>query len=168
MKSWIVLPFDGSPMAKATLQRAARETCARRGPGDCAGIVLAVAGIDPDQMPGLVAAACRIAGDVPLEFRLLAPGDPVGDFRRFVATLPQAVFAAPARPEGGAPWYTAVCRAGDLDRTSMIYFIRPREVRQFEEVEHGRRGLGGALAGFLRGGARLRPSVRTHVSGGAA
>lgn len=168
MKSWIVLPFDGSPVAKTTLQRAARETCAHRGPGGCAGIILAVAGIDSDHMQGLVVAACRIAGDVPLEFRLLAPGDPVGDFRRFVATLPHAVLAAPAHPEAGAAWYAAVCRAGDLDRTTITYFISPREVRQFEEVEHGRRGLGGALAGFLRGGARLRPGVRTHVGGGAA
>src|SRR5262245_10111175 len=111
MQNWIILPYDSSPVARAALRRAAK---AVRGDDPCfAGVILAIAGVDPAALDGVVREAQAVAGpDVPLESRLLAAGDPVGALRRLRESVPDAVMAAPLGVQGGADWYVEACRRG--------------------------------------------------------
>src|SRR5262245_31538000 len=101
MKSWIVLPYDASTVARASLRRAARPVVSTRSGDAYAGIVLATAGFDPSEFDRLMHEAEAIAGPgVPLELDLLDPGDPVGALHHLADSLPAAVLAAPLEGKG--------------------------------------------------------------------
>lgn len=165
MRRWIILPYDASPLAKAMLRKTADQM--RRG---YAGVLLAMAGVDPSQLDLLTRDAQAIAGpDMALEVRLLNAGGPIADLHELIAAVPSAVLAAPLGvrgAKGGAPWYTEACRLGGLDHTLLLFFITPEEIRKFEEETDGRHRVGSPLARLLRAGARLHLGVRTPVTGG--
>jgi hypothetical protein len=168
MKTWIILPYDASPLAKLTLRKVAAQ--ARDGDtSPYAGVLLATAGIDPTQLDLLIEEAQRVArADIPLEVRLLNAGDPIGDLHELIAALPYAVLAAPVGLRGAtgrAAWYAEACRLGSLDHTVLLFFVTPEELRTFEEEESdGRHRVGGPLGRLLRTGARLRLGVRAPVA----
>lgn len=171
------MPYDASPLARAALVRAARAV--RNADEPYTGIILATAGIDPSEIDALVCDAQATAGeDVPLEVRLLSPGDPLGALRRLSGDLPDAVLAAPlcARVHGRAPWYADACVLGGRNHSMMLFFIGLEEIRRFDQaaprhrratsvpaavkgVIHERPGLGGPVGAVLRIGARLRLGV---------
>jgi hypothetical protein len=160
MHTWIILPYDDSPVARAALHRAAYAAGA-----SLAGVVLATAGVDPSGLDRLARRAQVIAGrDLPLEVRLLDAGDPIGDLHRLAATLPEAILAAPLGVAGCAPWYAEACRLGGLDHALMLFRISPREAKQFEESPDGRRGMDSGIRRLLRDCARLCLGVRTPVN----
>lgn len=168
MNSWILLPYDGSPVARAALRRAACLMGSSPSHARRAGVILATAGVDPSALTGLLSEAQATAGpNTSLEMRLLAPGDPVGDFRHLVATLPYVTVAAPMGAAGWAPWYTEACRIGGLDRATMLFFVKPRDLEEFEEVVHVRPGVGRTLSALLRAGARLCAGQPAAVAGGS-
>jgi hypothetical protein len=171
MKTWILLPYDASPLAKFALRKAAAHA-RDGGTSPYAGVLLATAGIDPTRLDRLTEEAQAVAGaDVALEVRLLNAGDPIADLRALAASVPSAVLAAPIGlrgVKGSAPWYAAACRLGGLDHTLLLYFVTPEEIRKFEEEVDGRHRVGGPLARVLRACARVRPGVRAPVTGRAA
>jgi hypothetical protein len=168
MRKWIVLSYDGSALARASLRRATGSVGGSAG-SPYAGIILAIAGVDPDALDETVIRAQAIAGaDLPLEPRLLQAGDPIGSFRELVRTLPECVIAAPMGTRGSTGWYAQACTLSDLDRTRMLFFISPREIKGFEEEVDGRHRMGSPLGRVLRGCARLRLGVRAPVTGGTA
>jgi hypothetical protein len=130
MSRWIILPYDNSPVARATLHRAAK---AVRQTGTCyAGLLLAVAGIDPADLNELAREACMVAGPgVLLDVVLLTPGDPLGDLARLIASRPDAVLAAPLGARGTTPWYREACKAEGIPCVLMLFFLQPAEVRRF-------------------------------------
>ncbi len=132
MKTWIMLPYDSSPVAKATLRRAAEAV--RGSHGRYAGVIVATAGIDPLALSGLVHEVQQIAGpDVPVEPRLLSPGDPIAALHRLAGSLPDAVLAAPLGAKGRAPWYERACVLGGLSHTLLLFYIMPKELKAYEE-----------------------------------
>ncbi len=168
MSHWIVLPYDRSPVARAALRRAAR--IARGQSADHAGVMLAVAGIDPFALAPVIEEAQAIAGqDLPLEVSLLTAGDPLAAFRRLMDTMPGATLAAPIAAQGRAPWYAVavdyVLRGGA--QGTIALYIEPQDVAEFEETSHERHSVGGVVGAVLRAGARLRLGVRAPVRGGA-
>ena len=162
---WIVLPYDGSPVARAALGRAARAVRQGGRLWPYAGVVLATAGVDPSSLDTMADEARRLAGpDVPLDARLLLPGDPVGALRRMADALPGSILAAPIGGRGWAPWYTAACRLDGDARTTMLFLIRRDEIRTFEGA--GRSNAAGeALAALRHAGAHLANSVRSLFAG---
>jgi hypothetical protein len=165
MNTWIILPYDGSPVARAALRRAAR--LVESGDGRYAGVMLATTGVDLLALDTLMAEAQEITGSaVPLELRLLAAGDPISDLQRLTAATPEAMLAAPLRPTGCAPWYAEACRHGGPSNTLVLFFLTPKEIAKFTEVEDGRHRMGGPLGALLRAGARLRLGERAPVGGG--
>lgn len=142
MNPCIILPYDGSSVARAALCRAAH--AARQGNQHPARLIVATAGVDAAALGGLAQEAQAIAGaDVPLEVYLLSPGDPIGALHRLADSLPDAILAAPLGANGNAPWYAHACRFGGLSHTIMLFFIEPREIRKFEVRGRERRGMGG-------------------------
>ncbi len=170
MNTWIILPYDASPLAKVTLRLAAGY--AHGASAFYAGVILATAGVDPTELDLLVREAQSVVGvGVPLEVRLLNAGDPIADLQALAASLPSAVFAAPIGIRGAtgrAPWYAEACRLGGPDHTALLFFVTPEKIRTFEEESDGRHRMGGRLGAVLRAGARLRPRLRTPVGGGTA
>jgi hypothetical protein len=130
MKTWIIIPYDDSPAARATLRHVAQEARSNRGVARYHGVMLATAGVDPAALEHLGAEARAIAGaGVFLEVRLLKAGDPIGDFDALTASYPVAVLAAPIGVAGNAPWYTEACRFAGQDHALMLFFIRPQELK---------------------------------------
>jgi hypothetical protein len=128
MSRWVILPYDGSPVARATLRRAAR--LLRTGTGHHAGVIVATAGVDPAALDVVMMEAQAIAGaDVPLELHLLSAGDPIGALHRLINAVPSASLAAPLGATGRAPWYIEACRLGVCGRTVMLFFLTPEEFR---------------------------------------
>lgn len=171
MSDWIILPYDGSPMAKVALHRVSRSLH----PGDAsfgAGVILATAGIDPAQLDLLVEEAQAVAGtDVPLEVRLLNAGDPIADLQDLAASVPSAAFAATLGVHGvtgRAPWYAEACRHGGPDHTLLLYFVTPEDTKEFAEVSDGGHRLEGIVATLLRVAVRLRPGGRVPLRGGVS
>jgi hypothetical protein len=166
MLPWIILPYDASPVARAVLRRAGRTVQDR--PGEQGGLILAVAGVDPLELGVVLADAQAVAGpDVPLEIRLLAPGNPIGSLQEFADSLPDASLAAPlgVNGKGCAPWYLNACRNGGLSHQLILFYLRPEEISAFEFAEEGheRRRMGGPVGSVLRACARLRLGLRPHV-----
>jgi hypothetical protein len=169
MKRWIILPYDRSPVARAALRHAGRAVESGDAYSADAGVILVTAGVDPSDLDALLDEAQPIAGArVPLELRLLDPGDPIRSLHRIVASMPDAVLGAPLGGRGSAPWYAEACQVSGLDRTMMLFLISPHELREFEVVPHERRRLGSPVRALLRAGARLRPGVRAPLTGGPA
>src|SRR5262249_51673319 len=137
MSRWIILPFDNSPLARATLHRAANSV--RESGSSYCGVTLAVAGIDPTDLDDLALRACVIAGPgVPLEVVLLNPGAPLGALAELVASLPDAVLATPLGAKGDTPWYREACKAEGVPCALLLFFLKPREVQKFAVVEKRR------------------------------
>ena len=126
----IILPYDGSPAARATLYHAARAvqdpaTSYQR-------VLLAVAGVDPAALEGLARESRAIAGPrVPLEVHLLHPGDPIADLRTLIVSTSGAAVGAPLRARGSALWYEQARRPRDLPCARILFFIDPSELRRF-------------------------------------
>jgi hypothetical protein len=124
---WLVLPYDGSPVARATLRRAA--TTIGTGEHAYTGIVLAVAGVEPEALYRLLQeAGTGIAPHIVLQAQLLPPGDPLRALQRVVAGMP-ATLAAPVDPQGAAPWCLAAWRLGEPTCAKMVFFLTPDELR---------------------------------------
>ncbi len=166
MRTWIILPYDGSPVARVTLRRAAEAV--RKDGGQYAGVILATAGVDPGALDAWVREAEEVAGpDVPLEIDLLDAGDPLGAFDALVDAYPDAILAGPIGARGNAPWYADACVLGGRSHGLMLFFVAPAEIAELMEERHERRGMGGVVDAVLRAGAWLRLCVRALVGGGA-
>jgi hypothetical protein len=165
MHGWIILPYDGSPVARAALRRAAQVVGRGTGRYRYAGLILATAGVDPAAIDNVMLDVREIAGpDIPLELWLLNPGDPLGALRELAGALPDATFAAPLGGAGAAPWYVEACRHGGRDHTTILFFLAPAEIHAFagrNDVRLGGTGLAGALR---RAGARLRPGAEAPAA----
>ena len=167
MSTWIILPYDGSPVARAALCRAAHVVRDGHTCSPYVGVMLVTAGVDPLDLDTLMQEAQGLTGpDVPLELRLLAAGDPIGDLQRLTASMPDAIMAAPLRPTGCVPWYAEACRHGGPSNALLLFILTPKETARFKEVENGRHRVGGPLGALLRAGARLRLGERAPVAGG--
>lgn len=171
MSTWIILPYDASPMAKVALRRVARSVHTDDDALD-AGVLLATAGVDPAQLDVLVQEAQAVAGTgVPLEVRLLNAGDPIADLRDLAASVPSAAFAATLGVHGvtgRAPWYAEACRHGGPDHTLLLYFVTPEDTKEFAEASNGGHRVEGIVATLLRAAVRLRPGGRAPLRGGVA
>ena len=157
---WIVLPYDGSPVARAALVRAARAVRQGGRLWPYAGVVLATAGVDRSSLTTMTEDTRRLVGpDVALDVRLLDPGDPVGALWRLAESLPGSILAAPTGARGWAPWYAGACRLRGWSRATMLFRIRPDELRAFEAARPPG-PAGNALAALSRLGGRLALSLR--------
>lgn len=154
MNPWVILPYDGSPVARAALRQAAR--LVGSGERQHAGLIVATAGVDPTALDSMAAQARAVAGpDVPLVVYLLSPGDPIGALQELADSLPAATLAAPIGAQGYAPWYEAACRASDIAATMVLFFLTPRELQAAAAPRRTRTsGLLGALRQAM---ARLVP-----------
>lgn len=124
---WLILPYDGSAVARATLRRAA--AAIRGGERPHTGVLLAVAGIEPEALCGLVQeAGAREAPDVTLQAQLLPPGDPLGALQRLVAGIP-ATLAAPVDAQDAAPWCLAAWRLDVPACAKVVFFLTPEDRR---------------------------------------
>lgn len=160
---WILLPYDASPVAKASLVRVAR--VARRSRNLYAGVMVAVAGIDPSALTAALNDAQVVAGaGVPLEMCLLHPGDPVQALHELAETVPDMVVAAPLGGWGKTPWYGEACALGTFSNSTMLIFMSSAEIARFEETAHERHRMGERVRGVLRGGAGLRLGKRPAVA----
>lgn len=163
MRQWIILPYDGSPIARAALHRAAQ--AARSSVGLYCGVLVATVTDDPAALDALTREMASIAGpDTPQQVHLLRPDDPSAAFLALCDSLPDASLAVPLGPEGCAAWYTRACKAGGLPHATMLFFVGPKEAAAFQQ-EHSpqprTRGLFGALR---RVGARLRPRAMPPIA----
>jgi hypothetical protein len=171
MCNWIILPYDGSPLAKVALRRVTHAVHAGDTPPD-AGVLLVTAGVDPAQLDLLVQEAQAVAGtDVPLEVRLLDAGDPIADLEDLVASVPSATFAATLGMHGvtaRAPWYAEACRRGGRDHTLLLFFVTPEDTKEFAKAsDGGHRGVG-RITGLRRAAARLRRGAPAPLHGDVA
>ena len=127
MTRWLILPYDGSPLAHAALQHAARH--ARRGHyGD--GVLLAVSDAEPASLDRALAdARARTGGDVPLAAHALAPADPTGSLRRLAGDYPDATLVAPvdARVDTESAAAALAAMTGGGRDTALIVYIKPDE-----------------------------------------
>jgi hypothetical protein len=156
MTDWLILPYDGSAVARATLRRAA--AAIRREDREHAGVLLAVAGIEPEGLDGLLREAGAIAGaDIALQAHLLHPGDPLGSLRSLLAELP-ATAAAPVDPDGAAPWCVAAWRLDGPERMKMVFLLTPQEVHAAAQDGLSSDGGGRAL------GTQHRPRTQQDRS----
>ncbi|MGD9890993.1 MAG: hypothetical protein AB7R89_24065 [Dehalococcoidia bacterium] len=159
MKTWIILPYDDSPAARATLRHAAQRAQGVPEQTRYEGVVVATTGVDPDGLDRLLGELRAIAGpDVALELCLLDAGDPIGDFHRLVAACPDAVLAAPVGATGRAPWFAEACRLSELDHTLMLFLLRPAELRRSTRRlphVHESRPVDAVVQGWVRKGADL-------------
>lgn len=129
MRRWLVLPYDGSPLARATLRRAARAGPRPRGSSQTAGVLLVTAGIEAEALDGLLDEASTLAGPgIALRGYLLHPGDPLASLRRLLGCLPNAALAAPVSGKHAAPWCAAAWRLDGLAYTRVLFFITPRDM----------------------------------------
>ncbi len=131
---WIVLPYDGSPAARAALRHTAE--LVRVSSSQPAGVMLAVAGADPALLePLLRSARAAVGADVVVEARLLAAGDPGGALRRLATELPGVTLAAPIGLRGEGAWYPQAVRAAlrGWPRPAFAFYVRParRRVRDW-------------------------------------
>src|SRR5687768_4046327 len=127
MHTWMVVPYDGSPPARATLRRAA--TAVSRAPTFYDGLLIATVGLERSALQGPVAEATEIAGpSLPIEIAWLSPADPIGAFRRFLAKT-DVTLAVPLGGGGRAAWYVTACQASDTAARTMIFFLTPHELR---------------------------------------
>ena len=162
MNRWVILPYDGSPVARAALRRAAQ--LVGNGEGQHAGVLVATAGVDPAALDSMAAEAQAIAGpDVPLAVYLLSPGDPIGALQELADSLPDATLAAPFGGNGHAPWYAAACRHGGRGHTIVLFFLKPTEIRAFAMRGTERPHVAWPLSAVLRAGARLRRGLRAPL-----
>jgi hypothetical protein len=163
MCRWIILPYDGSPIAKVALRRVARAVRDGDSPLDT-GVLMATAGVDPAQLNLLVQEAQAVAGaDVPLEVRLLDAGDPIADLQNLAASVPSAPFVATIGTHGvtgRAPWYAKACRNGGRDHSLMLFFVTPEDTREFAEASDNGHRVEDVVATLRRAVARLRPGWR--------
>ena len=147
---WVLVPYDGSPTARALLASAA--ILARQ---HAAGILLAVGGTDARALTVPLEEACRVLPiDTPIVGCLLAPGDPRGALERAVRSRTVVALAVPL---GGPPltaWYVRAVRfmlRGTLGPTVAFYMgVRPQPARALPigakpfsgwRLSFGRRGL---------------------------
>jgi hypothetical protein len=162
---WLVLPYDESAVARATLRRAARVAAAR--PMRRAGIMLAVAGSDPAAL-GPVVERARAAVAVPVEGRLLGAGDLLGALRRILADLPGATLAVPLGGRGMAPWCARTVAGALRERIGpcIAFYILAEELGEPGGRERGRSALRRLLAALRRAGAPAGlPHTGDHPAG---
>lgn len=125
MNRWIMLPYDRGLVSRACLRRAVQLV---RRDDSYSGVLLATAGIDPDELDAVLEEARSVAGPgIPLEAHLLRPDDPVGAFGEFADSHPEAHLATPYPAQGCAPWYTESCRAAERDHTRILFRLSPQE-----------------------------------------
>lgn len=128
VRRWIVVPYDGSPAARAVLRQAAR--AATRAVGLYHGIVVATVGLEPGALEVLLAeTAARTGRALPARIHWLSPTDPIGALRALLAGMPDATLAVPLGGRGRAPWFGQACRLGDLAARTMVFFLTPRELQ---------------------------------------
>jgi hypothetical protein len=162
MNPWVILPYDGSPVARAALRRAAQ--LVSTGGGKHAGVIVATAGVDPAALDRMAAETRVVAGpDVPLTVFLLHPGDPIGALQELTDSLPDATFAAPLGGNGQAPWYDEARRLGG-DHTIVLFFLQPAEIRASMAQHHERPRVAALVGAVLRAGARLRRGLWAPLS----
>ena len=127
MTRWLILPYDGSPLAHAALQHAARH--ARRGHyGD--GVLLAVSDAEPASLDRALAdARARTGGDVPLAAEGLAAADPTTSLRRLACDYPDATFVAPVDARGDTDSSAALRAVTEGGDAGLIVYIKPGEAR---------------------------------------
>ena len=123
----IIVPFDDSQAAQATLRRAAQ--AARQGQTLYDRVLVATTG-DQCGLVGVAMAEARaLAGPaISVEAYLLDPGDPLGSLHRLIAVRPDATLAAPVGLAGRAPWYSKAARLGGMSHTMMLFFLRPADL----------------------------------------
>src|SRR5215216_2699217 len=154
--SLIVLPYDGSPPARALLRRAA--AAVGRGGGRYDGVLVATVGLEPGALTGPLEEARRIAGpDVAVRLHWLPPGDPVGALRRLVESS-GATLAVPLNGRGRAPWFAHACRVAEVDATVMIFPLKAHELTAAKPT--AARARSASLAGTWRMLVRLVPRLR--------
>ena len=104
----IILPFDNSPVARASL-RHLTDTAHRRW---AKGRVVLV--LEAGQSCGILrrmAGARIVAGrDVSMSYRLVRPGDLHAELTRLAATVPDPVFVSPLDLRQVSYWYGSVAR----------------------------------------------------------
>jgi len=147
---WLILPYDGSVVARATLRRAAAAICTRARDHtpeqDQAGVLLAVAGIEPEALGDLLQeAGAVVAPDIVLQAQLLPPGDPLGSLQRLLACLP-ATLAAPLDPHGAAPWCVAAWQLDVPMGAKVMFFLTPEDLHAVTPTP-AHRGAGTRVVG---------------------
>jgi len=156
MAPWIVIPYDGGDLARATLRRSAAVV---RGQPSGAGGVLLVAPAGGAGADSLLAQAARgIAGpDVPLTLAMLACDDDAAALQRQIAALPGAVLATSAGAAAPSAWSAHVRNLlVNAHLPQVVFLIGARELRQVDSAQRPQpaRGPAAVLAHVL---ARLRP-----------
>ena len=162
----LILPYDDSPLARATLAHAARALREER--NGRAEIVLAVAGVDRDAAGRLAGRTRALAGPaVGLALHMLPPGDPIAGFKGLARAFPNAVLAAPVEGAGGAPWFHEACRFEGLAHPILLFavdqhdlMVQPGDVPTPTVTDRGWRR---ALCGL-----RVASPWRRTVPGGAS
>src|SRR4051812_42108385 len=109
MYAWIVLPYDESSVARAAVVRVV--PLARKSPITSAGIMLAIAGVDPAVGEYVVERARRLVGaDIRLGGRLIAAAHPAAALDRLLTQLPNATLAVPLPLFTATNWYSTAVR----------------------------------------------------------
>ena len=161
MERTIVVPYDGSPTARAVLRRAAAAAAAAQ--LYCC-LVIATVGLEPADVDDTVVEATRVAGPgLPVQISWLRPADPLGSLRRLLADASDASLAVPLSGRERSPWYGEACRASDVAARTMIFFVGPRDLEAAGVRAAGIKGLLGALRWAM---VRLLPR-RSPAAAGA-
>ena len=153
MDRWLVVPYDGSAAAHATLRRAAAVVATAHAHRSC-GLLLATVGLERPALAGPVAEVAERVGPArvgpagPVAVVWLSPADPIGAFHVLLAAT-DATLAVPLGGRGRAPWYAEACRASDASARTMLVFLTPRELRSAQAALSDYPRAGGSL-GMLR------------------
>ncbi len=161
---YLLLPYDGSPVAKVMLARVVQAARQRTGLYD--GVLVATVGVDRDVLDAALAdARVRAGREVPVAAHFLDPCDPLGSLHTLVAALPDATLTAPLGAArripwyavGPAPWYTEACRMEGLPYKLMLFFLNPRDVAKVARPRPTRGRLARGVIAVLRLAAHRRP-----------
>ncbi len=126
MREWLVVPYDGSAAAHATLRRAAAVAAASH--RSC-GLLLATVGLERPALTGPVAEVAEMVGPARMVAVVwLSPADPIDAFHALLAET-DATLAVPLAGQGRAPWYAEACHASDTAARTMILFLTPHELQ---------------------------------------
>ena len=151
MGEWLVVPYDRSAAAHATLRRAAAVVATAH--RSC-GLLLATVGLERPALTGPVAEAAAMVGPArTVAVAWLNPAAPIDAFYALLAET-DATLAVPLGGRGRAPWYAEACRASDVAARTMLVFLTPRELRSTRAALPDHRRASGSL------GTRRWPLVR--------
>jgi hypothetical protein len=129
MSACIVLPYDGSPAARATLLRAAR--LARREPGRFRALLVAAGGVERLVLEDALHEARTAAeSSVPVILQLLDRDHPIRSLVALLEMTPAAWLAASIGRRGCTSWYEDACRLGTFAESTILFFPTPEERRQ--------------------------------------